>query len=498
MTNHICLNAALTQHATNYWSCRGLLEWGGRYCCTKIKLTPDSRVFETWKNPPPPVFMEYFFFNITNPEDFLEGKAKASVTEVGPFTYREYRGKENVTFFENGTRVAAYTPKTFVFLPERSVGDPDVELITTVNIPAVAVMNKLKGSFFKATMVSVMMKNVKAGIFMTRTVNELLWGYKDPLLTKIHTQSPEVEEYFGLMYKKNGSHDGEFVYYTGEKNYLDYGKIDTWNGQRAMTFWSSDYSNMIKGTDGSVFHPFLTKEERLDIFTADLCRYLPINEVEVKGIPAYRFTPPRAVMASVKENPDNAGYCVPPGNCLGSGVLKVDVCRKGVPVVVSFPHFYLGDEQYYGSISGLSPKREHHQTYLDLNPTTGVPVRASKRAQINIILDRISGFPITRTLNGTVFPVMFLNESVVIDDASAAKLHKLLTVAKVVSYFPVLFLALGVLFLLIFLILVLRERKKMVRALFCLCFLTVLFSVLAFGVVCMEGFMSVSFHWTSI
>lgn len=52
------------------------------------------------------------------------------------------------------------------------------------------------------------------------------------------------------------------------------------------------------------------------------------QDVEVKGIPAYRFTPPRSVLASAKENPDNAGFCQKPDRCLGSGVLMVDVCRK--------------------------------------------------------------------------------------------------------------------------------------------------------------------------
>lgn len=51
--------------------------------------------------------------------------------------FREYRPKANVTFVENGTKVAALTPKTFVFVPEKSAGDPSVDLVTTVNIPAV-------------------------------------------------------------------------------------------------------------------------------------------------------------------------------------------------------------------------------------------------------------------------------------------------------------------------------------------------------------------------
>lgn len=36
---------------------------------------------------------------------------------------------------QNGTRVSAYNVKSFVFLPEKSVGDPSVDNITTVNIP---------------------------------------------------------------------------------------------------------------------------------------------------------------------------------------------------------------------------------------------------------------------------------------------------------------------------------------------------------------------------
>lgn len=35
-----------------------------------------------------------------------------------------------------------------------------------------------------------------------------------------------------IITQKNGTHEGEFVFHTGEENYLDYGKIDTWNGLR--------------------------------------------------------------------------------------------------------------------------------------------------------------------------------------------------------------------------------------------------------------------------
>ncbi|XP_020325773.2 lysosome membrane protein 2 [Oncorhynchus kisutch] len=427
----------------------------------ELTLTEGSRVFETWKNPPPPIFMQYFFFNVTNPDEFLAG-AKPFVSQVGPYTYREYRLKENVTFLENGTRVAAYQCKTFVFLPERSVGDPDIDMITTINIPAVAVMNKVKDSFWKSSLVAIWMNSLHVGMFMTHSVNELLWGFKDPLMSRIHTMNPEIDEYFGLMYKKNGSNDGEVVYHTGEADSMDYGRIARFKGESKLSLWTSEQSNMINGTDGSAFHPLLSKKERLYIFSPDLCRSIFMEfekDVEVKGLPAYRFTPPRDVLASKEENPANEGFCVSPKECLGSGVLKVSVCKKGAPVVVSFPHFYLGEEKYTNAIEGLSPVREHHQTYLDLNPTTGVPIRASKKAQINILINRISGFPKTKSLNETIFPVMFINETVVIDDTSAAKLQKLLLMVTLVSNFPLIIVGLGVLLLLVFICLIVCERK---------------------------------------
>ncbi|XP_053181867.1 lysosome membrane protein 2a isoform X2 [Scomber japonicus] len=429
----------------------------------EITLTEKSQVFESWKNPPPPVYMEYYFFNVTNPEVFLKG-GKAAVQQIGPYTYREYRPRENVTFLENGTKLYALNPKTFVFVPEKSAGDPEVDLIRTVNIPFVAVMNEMNSySFFVRTFVSMYMNSLGIEMFMTRTVHEVLWGFKDPLLSKIHSMKPDVDEYFGLMWKKNGTHEGEFVFHTGEQNYLDYGKIDTWNGLREMSWWSSNQSNMINGTDGAVFHPLISRNELLYIFAADLCRSIHlayVEDVDVKGIQAFRFAPPNDVLMAPKDNPNNEGFCVPAGDCLGTGVLKVSVCREGAPIVVSFPHFYQADRKYIEAVDGLNPNKEEHETYLDLQPTTGVPIRACKRAQLNIILKRVAGFPKTKFINETIFPIMFVNETATIDDNSASQMRTLLLIVTLVSNFPLLIVGLGIILLLVLVVLFCRNRQK--------------------------------------
>lgn len=46
----------------------------------------------------------------------------------------------------------------------------------------------------------------------------------------------------------------------------------------------------------------------------------------VQGVPALRFRVPEEILAN---NSANAGFCLPEGNCLGSGVLNVSVCKNG-------------------------------------------------------------------------------------------------------------------------------------------------------------------------
>lgn len=62
-------------------------------------------------------------------------------------------------------------------------------------------MNKVSGNFFKTSMVNVWMNSFNSGLFTTRTVSELLWGYEDPLLARVSSSNPDVEKVFGLMYK---------------------------------------------------------------------------------------------------------------------------------------------------------------------------------------------------------------------------------------------------------------------------------------------------------
>uniref|UniRef100_A0A8C4HJJ3 Lysosome membrane protein 2 n=1 Tax=Dicentrarchus labrax TaxID=13489 RepID=A0A8C4HJJ3_DICLA len=409
----------------------------------EVVLKNGTEAFEAWENPPAPIYMQFYFFNVTNPLEVLDGDRPA-VVEIGPYTYREYRPMEQVDFQDNGTKVTAVNTKTYIFQRNMSRG-PESDLIRTVNIPAVTVMERFKDHSIMANLISSYMKSTGEGLFTTHTVGELLWGYEDSLLKALKLVQPDLDDVFGLFYKNNASNDGEYVFFTGQQNYKDFARVDTWNGESSLSWWTSDECNMINGTNGASFHPVITKNETLYMFSSDLCRSLYAlyeEDVTVKGIPGYRFSPPSMVFANVTVNPANAGFCVPAENCLGSGVLNVSPCKQGAPIIMSSPHFYQADEKFVQDVFGMKPIKEQHQTVIDINPCDSFSFFFSQTGNVRTV----------------VFPVVYLNESVVIDDASVLKLHAIVVKQNVVVNIPFMLIGVGIILGGIFMFLMCRQK----------------------------------------
>uniref|UniRef100_A0A0B8RXA7 Lysosome membrane protein 2-like n=1 Tax=Philothamnus irregularis TaxID=1899461 RepID=A0A0B8RXA7_9SAUR len=408
-------------------------------------LRNNSEAFEFWSSPPIPLLLQVYFFNLTNPLEVLQGE-KPIVKEIGPYTYREWKSRRDIHILENGSKVSSFQPSTYYFVPELSVGDPEVDRIRTVNLPAVTAMNMARRTPFRFP-AELLLLAYEEDMFTIHTVDEILWGYTDKFLKAIHKFFPGVDPVFGYFKQMNTTNDGEYLMLTGEKNYLDFTRIIEWNGKDKLDWWTSPSCNMINGTDGGTFHALLTKDETLYIFSTDFCRsiYLTFEEeLTILGIPTYRFTPPLAIFANVSVNPDNAGFCVPAGHCLGSGILNVTRCKQGAPIFLSLPHFFHADDKYIKSVDGIHPNKQNHDTFLDINPLTGVVVRANKRMQINVYVETIPEFIQTGNIRKMPYPVMFVNESFLLDDVNAGKLRAALLGTNLVQAVPFIMLALGI------------------------------------------------------
>lgn len=101
-----------------------------------MKLKPGSDAYSTWLDPPAPIYVNFYFFHVTNAQQFLVGSARLHVSQIGPYVYREIRNKTEVELINDGATIRYREQKWYVFDANRSCGSEN-DMFTTVNIPLV-------------------------------------------------------------------------------------------------------------------------------------------------------------------------------------------------------------------------------------------------------------------------------------------------------------------------------------------------------------------------
>jgi len=202
---------------------------------------PKGKAYSTFVESGDNIGVEIYYalryLNLTNPVETLAGTEKARLEEVGPFVYRQYRNKLNVTFAEDGETVSFILKKTYVFDEEKNAATGLVDtqaMITTVHPviqvlqgqlkttlsaqmkellhPAVGWLAPLRRSvdrqiddfgLWKAVYKLVLCQGNPMGVspFTTQTARDLYWGYhNDSVLLVMQTL---VEAMEGLAAKVN-------------------------------------------------------------------------------------------------------------------------------------------------------------------------------------------------------------------------------------------------------------------------------------------------------
>ena len=278
---------------------------------------------------------------------------------------------------------------------------------------------------------------------------------RDP---SIGRKLPNISETFALQ--PNPNIDGYSTINTGESDINKVGCYEQWKNHFGhLNFWNSPYANMLNGSDGSIYKPDISKDDMLYVFVIQMCRALSLkylDKITIEGINGYRFNPPKYIFQSGSINPNNKGFCVP--NCLPSGLLSISPCTPfNAPIVVSSPHFLNGNKSLLKMIGGLSPNEEKHDTFLSIEPHTGILLQASKRIQFNIQVDPMVGIRDLEKVKSAQVPIMWVNEHVRIDSLNAHKLKKdVLNNLEIIKWVEIGLIILGVLMVLIAIILFIR------------------------------------------
>lgn len=166
--------------------------------------------------------------------------------------------------------------------------------------------------------------------------------------------------------------------------------------------WSSPEDCPISGfSNGEGFEPFRDDATSMKrkIFISDISRSIklePDSTYEWRGI-----TLTRQVLQLKDLQTANCSWAWPeddPGACnpdnaryfsFGpSGLLNMSKLSGGVELFASKPHFLDGHPWLQAQFNGaLHPDSSRHETYLDIEPLTGLPFRLAERLQISLKLD---------------------------------------------------------------------------------------------------------------
>uniref|UniRef100_A0A8C0RGZ6 Platelet glycoprotein 4 n=2 Tax=Canis lupus familiaris TaxID=9615 RepID=A0A8C0RGZ6_CANLF len=335
----------------------------------EVVLEEGTIAFKNWVKTGTEVYRQFWIFDVQNAQEVVANSSKIKVKQRGPYTYRvRYLAKENITHDTENHLVSFVQPNGAIFEPSLSVGTED-DTMTVLNL-AVAYNNTV---------------------------------------------------------------DGVYSVFSGKDNVSQVAIIDTYKGKKNLSYWPS-YCDMINGTDAASFPPFVEKTRVLRFFSSDICRSIYAvfgAEINLKGIPVYRFVLPSMAFASPLQNPDNHCFCtekVISNNCTSYGVLDIGKCKEGKPVYISLPHFLHASPDIGEPIEGLSPNEDEHTTYLDVEPITGFTLRFAKRLQINILVKPAKKIEALKNLKRNyIVPILWLNETGTIGDEKAAQFRKQVT-----------------------------------------------------------------------
>ncbi|KAM9099726.1 scavenger receptor class B member 1 isoform X1 [Sarcophilus harrisii] len=425
-----------------------------------VKIDPSTLSFEMWKEIPIPFYMSVYLFHVVNTEEVLKGK-KPYIQERGPYVYREYRQKHNITFHENDT-VSFLEYRTFVFQPHMSQGlETDYIVMPNLLVLVSSMMMEHKPMSMKVLM-SLSFSMFSQRAFMNRTVGEIMWGYRDPMIDMLNKYFPGMlpfKDKLGLFSELNNSNSGLFTVFTGVKNFSKIHLVDKWNGKSKLNFWHSDQCNMINGTSGQIWAPFMTPEYNLQFYSPEACRSMNFEyerSGDFKGIPTFRFVAPKTLFANGSVYPPNEGFCP----CMVSGIQNMSTCQFNAPLFLSHPHFYDADPVLLDSVIGLHPSKEKHSLFLDVHPVTGIPMNCSVKMQLSLYMKSIPGIGQTGKISPVVLPLLWFEERGAMEGQTLTTFYnRLVLIPKLMQYLQYILNALGCLFIVITLILIIKNQE---------------------------------------
>nr|CAI5846188.1 unnamed protein product [Callosobruchus analis] len=362
----------------------------------RIHMMPGLPPFDWWLHPPDEVLLKVYIFNVTNSEEFLNGTdAKLKLEEIGPIIYREKLRHTNPIFNENGT--LTYTAnRSAIYLPELNT----IDLNQTIIMPNLAVLF-IPSYFYNAPFyvkmgINMMMHTSKSSPFVKTTIQNYLWNETDPILDVCQKLAPALvpTKNVGILDRIYSNFEDNVTVYIGPT--FDHNRfflIDKYDGSEWIPNRGSRcHDKVVNSSEGVSYPQFLTKNDTLRYWRKTLCKVGKLDyerEIEKYGVTAYKYTlVPTTYDRTAPEEDD----CYKGEPALPNGLSDVSVCYFDTAIAASFPHYLYGDDVIQNYVEGLKPDMEKHESYVIVEPNTGIPLHGIARSQINLVMKNMRGF----------------------------------------------------------------------------------------------------------
>lgn len=309
-------------------------------------------------------------FNWTNPNDIRNNSTKPTFEQLGPYRFREFPDKLNISFSETNSPIRYRKFSTYFFDPDGSNGSLS-DLVTTVNMVALGAGSTADSwNSFRKFFVSLALSHYKQEIHVTKTVEELLFeGYEDDMLTMSSVFSSDTPfNRVGFFVKKNATDalSGTYEVRTGVENIFQLGQVSKFNNLTEFPFYEGECKKL-KGSAGEFFQPHPSRNESIHLFAPEMCRSIPYDyeqDIDLHGLKGFRYVAGARSLDNGTLYDENK--CFASNDSMPSGVMNISVCNYGQPMFMSYPHFYGADSSYLDAVSGLAPEKEKHQTFITL------------------------------------------------------------------------------------------------------------------------------------
>lgn len=408
-----------------------------------LKFTPDSEAFKAWKINEPPLDLNLYLFNWTNPDDITDPTVKPHFEEVGPYSVKEVKEKTNLTWHDNST-ISYRFRKFYYYDSKSSPRKMEDDNITTINTVPLTIGFKAKNfSFFLKRLISMSLSSISK-LYVRKTAKEILFdGYEEGILSVLSSLPlVDVQNKFGIFYGRNGTIDNNSIMSMYTKNDENFGQQLTWNYKNHTDFYRG-HCNDVRGSAGE-FYPLNIKKTKIVLYSAELCKYAElefVREEEIKGVLGYRFTADN-IFDNGTLRPENRCFCG--DECIPSGVLDISVCRQNSPTYLSFPHFHAADSYYTDPIDGMRPNKSKHEFYMVIEPNSGIIMELSANMQLNMLLQPIQGLSLYRNMPKIYMPIFYFSQTVELNDDLAIKLRVIQGLPDYLRYSSFFLIVIGI------------------------------------------------------